>query len=183
MTSSSRYWRKQLTLGLCLLLVAVVGQAAADVAAPGDRERQIRAALVYKVARFVTWPESSFANAGDFNLCFVGDGAVARAMAGIEGRLIQRRAVRLRQLEVVGQLVIGQCNLLYLGGRSSLTPESFEAARDSAVLVIADDSLSRAMVALIERDNRMRLAIDLGEVRAAQLRVDAPLLQLVEVRQ
>ena len=54
------------------------------------------------------------------------------------------------------------------------------------MLVVADGPRAgedAAMVQLVPRDNRMRLVIDLGRVRAAQLRIDATLLQLVEVRQ
>ncbi len=172
----------QLPLGVCILLVVAGGRAATEASLRGDRESQIRAALVFKVARFVTWPESSFSSPDGFHFCFVGDVAMERALSGIEGRLIQRRGVRLRRLDDADRLAPGECNLLYLGKRKGLDPETFSLALESSMLIIADESLSGAMVALIQRDNRMRLAIDLGNVRAAQLRVDAPLLQMVEVR-
>jgi hypothetical protein len=173
----------KLAPGLCLVLAAALAQPARGGEAPGDRERQIRAALVFKIARFVTWPAKAFARPDDFTFCFAGDDAVAQALAAIDGRPIQNRRAQLRRLADADKLTDGECNLLYLGGRSTLGAEGLATATDSSVLVVADVAQAAAMVELTERSNRMRLTINLGLVRAAQLRIDAPLLQLAEVRQ
>jgi hypothetical protein len=171
------------TIGLAMSVVALHGSRAAET--PGLRERQIRAALVYKLARFVTWPEKAFAAGRQFDLCFTGDELTARALSGIEARLIQNRRARLRRIAEPDARAIAQCNLLYLAAPVAIPPEALDAAVGAAVLTVADGPLTQrglAMVELLPRDNRVSLAIDLGMVRAARLRVDAPLLQLVEVR-
>jgi hypothetical protein len=180
---SIRWCTGLLALGLCLALLAGVSLPATGAEATADRERQIRAALVYKVARFVTWPASAFHGPDEFGFCFVGDAGAAQSLAGIAGRRIQNRRARVQRVADNEALAAGRCNLLYLINTATLAPEALAAAEAASVLVVADGTQQGAMIQMIQRDNRIRLTIDLGRVRAAQLRVDAPLLQMVEVRQ
>ena len=169
---------------LALALVLPVAMAMAPP--PGTRERQIRAALTYKIARFVTWPESALPAGNAFTFCYVGDEPTSRALAGIEGRTIQNRRAHMRRLETADARSIGGCNLLYLTGGSMLPADARTTTLADGILVIVDgprDGSDAGMVQLVPSDNRMGLLVDLAMVRAARLRVDATLLQLAEVRQ
>lgn len=164
--------------GLALLPLAMAQS-------PGTRERQIRAALVYKLARFVSWPGDSLPATAPVTFCYVSDEATSKVLAGIEGRAIQNRPARMRRLEAGDAKSIGDCNLIYLAGAASLTEEGRAATLASATLVVADGprpDADGAMVQIVPRDNRVTLRVDLALVRAARLRIDATLLQLVEVR-
>jgi hypothetical protein len=169
-----------------LILAALALVPVALAQAPGTRERQIRAALVYKVSRFVTWPEGAIPARGPFTFCYVSDEATSRVLAGIEGRSIQDRRTRMRRLEAADARSIGGCNLLYITGSSAFSADARSAAVAAATLVVVDgprDDAEAAMVQLVSRDNRLGMVVDLGMVRSAQLRIDATLLQLAEVRQ
>jgi len=154
--------------------------------APGTRERQIRAALVYKVSRFVTWPEGAIPARGPFTFCHVSDDPTAQVLAGIEGRSIQNQRTRVRRLDAVDARTLAGCNLLYVTGTSAVTPELISAAVATATLVVVDgprEGAEAGMVQLVSRDNRMGLVVDLVLVRNARLRIDSTLLQLSEVHQ
>jgi hypothetical protein len=169
-----------------LLLAALALVPAAMAQAPGTRERQIRAALVYKVSRFVTWPDSAIPARGPFTFCYVSDEETSRVLAGIEGRSIQDRRTRMRRLDVVDARTVGGCNLLYITGNSTIAADVRNAAVAAATLVVVDGPRNDAeagMVQLVSRDNRLSLVVDLVMVRSARLRIDATLLQLAEVHQ
>lgn len=150
------------------------------------RERQIRSALVYKIARFVAWPEGALPAGSAFTFCHVSDEPTSRILAGIEGRPIQNRRAHMRRLDTADAKNLVGCNLLYLTGRTTLPADARAASLAEAMLVITDgprEDADAGMVQLVPRDNRMGLLVDLAMVRAARLRVDSTLLQLAEVRQ
>lgn len=152
---------------------------------PGMRERQIRAALVYKLTRFVTWPDDALPARGPFVFCYISDDPAASVLAGIEGRAIQNRRTRMRRLTSPGPDAIRDCNLLYLADGAALSQDTRSATKTSATLIVADGpraGTDAAMVQLVPRDNRVTLVVDLDLVRSARLRIDATLLQLVEIQ-
>jgi hypothetical protein len=177
----------RMTAPLAALTLAVLALAPLAMAqAPGTRERQIRAALVYKMSRFVTWPEASIPARGPFTFCYVSDDPTAQVLAGIEGRSIQNRRTRMRRLDALDAGTVVGCNLLYISGKSALTTEVITATVANATLVVVDgprEGTEAGMVQLVPRDNRMGLAVDLALVRNARLRIDSTLLQLAEVHQ
>jgi hypothetical protein len=177
----------RMTAPLAALTLAVLALAPVAMAqAPGTRERQIRAALVYKMSRFVTWPEAAIPARGPFTFCYVSDDPTAQVLAGIEGRSIQNRRTRMRRLDALYASTVIGCNLLYISGKSALTTEVITATVANATLVVVDGPRQGAeagMVQLVPRDNRMSLAVDLALVRNARLRIDSTLLQLAEVHQ
>ena len=170
---------------LAAAVLAALALASASAQTPGTRERQIRAALVYKVSRFVTWPESALRARDEFTLCHVSDEPTSKVLVGIEGRPIQGLRARLRRLEALDARSLAGCNLLYLAGRTSFSAEAKAAALTGSMLVVVDGPRAgedAGMVQLVPRENRVSLVVDLGMVRDANLRIDATLLQLVEVR-
>lgn len=159
--------------------------AVASAQTPGMRERQIRAALVYKVSRFVTWPDAALPAGNPFTFCYVSDEPTSRVLSGIEARSMQNRRTRMRRIESADARSIAGCNLLYLAGRASLASDGKAAALAGSTLVVVDGPRrddDAGMVQLVPRENHVSLVVDLGMVRDARLRIDATLLQLVEVR-
>lgn len=191
MLHSTHTTRSRSPAGLALLLAAAVLATLAPMPValaqtPGTRERQIRAAVVYRIARFVTWPANALPATGPFTFCHVSDDATSQVLAGIEGRALQDHRIRMRRLETADPRSVSGCNLLYLTGASMLAPESRAAAIAASTLIVADgprEGDDAAMVQLVPQDNRVTLVVDLARVRVAQLRIDATLLQMVEVRQ
>ena len=177
--------RARLAPLLAVLVVASSLMPVAEAQAPGTRERQIRAALVYKVARFVSWPENALPARTAFTLCYISDDPTSKVLAGIEGRTIQNRRTQMRRLDAVDAGSLSGCALLYLAGKATLARDARNEAMAASILVVADgprEDADAAMVLLLPRDNRVSLQVDLGMVRAARLRIDATLLQLVEIR-
>jgi len=170
----------------CALLATLGLLPVAMAQSPGTRERQIRAALVYRITRFVAWPGNVLPAAGPFTFCHVSDDPTSQVLSGIEGRAIQDHRIRMRRLEAADAKSIGGCNLVYLTGTSRLGSDAKAAAVAASTLVVADGlriGEDAAMVQLVPQDNRVALVVDLALVRAAQLRIDATLLQMAEVRQ
>jgi hypothetical protein len=172
---------------LCLLMAAQpqLSQSAKTTLVKASREQQIRAALVYKIARFVSWPESVLPATGDFVLCFHTSDGMQDALSGIEDRRIQGRNAQLRAVQRLDSQSIGGCHILYLPDTVGDVPQPVRLqVRAGSVLVISDNPGAAhrgGMIVLIEERNRIRLEVNLTEVRAAGLRISAPLLQLATV--
>jgi hypothetical protein len=162
-----------------------LSQSARTTLVKASREQQIRAALVYKIARFASWPESVLSASGNFILCFHASDGVQDALSGIEERRIHGRNAQLRSVQRLDSQSIAGCHILYLPNTVGEVPQPVRLqVRAGSVLVISDDPGAAhrgGMIAMIEESNRIRLEVNLAEVRAAGLRISAPLLQLATV--
>ena len=89
-------------LWACLPLTAVAETAA---------EVTVKAAVVHKIAKFVTWPESAFESAdAPMRFCVVGTGGIFDALQRIGDRPVQGRKVVVRRApepELLAQPAVG----------------------------------------------------------------------------
>lgn len=179
MVKRPRISRRRLRCIALATLIAVPPWARGD---EPSRENQIKAALVYKVVKFVEWPADAVRD-GELMFCAFGDSPVVAALAGIEGRPVRAYRARFRRLEAPTGEVARGCHVLYLaaGAGRDQTPVAPGA---HATLTVGDseDFVSRGgMVGLVNRGNRMSFEINLRAARAAGIRIAAPLLELADV--
>ncbi len=102
--------------GLLLLLGLVLGATAAPALAqdPAATEYSIKAAYLYNIARFVTWPDSSFHGPDDpFVIVVVGTDPFGPEFDELlAGRTIDGRGVRIERLKAEARLP--RCHLVFL---------------------------------------------------------------------
>ena len=157
----------------CLPQTAVAESAA---------EVTVKAAVVHKIAKFVTWPESAFASAdAPIRFCVVGNGGIFDALNRMSDRPIQGRKVIVQRV-LNPASVAGNCDVLYL------TPDVERQAgewisliADEPVLTFGDAGAyggSDSIVMLTIRRNKVRFAINLEANARTGLSISAQLLQL-----
>jgi len=156
-----------------VLLFTAAHSSAQEVAA---RERMIRAAVIYKIVKFVTWPELAFADATSFVVCGYGSASAISALESMEKRTIQGRPARLKLLTELTSASTQGCQVLYLVDAPRLNVEGL-------ALILADRPtlIIGGMVTLLQESNRVGLEINLRAARRAGLEISAPLLQLATV--
>lgn len=112
-------------LGLTCVLGAV--PALAD----SVEEYRLRAAVLFNISRFVTWPESG----STLNLCVAGVPEMLRELMPYAGRSVQGREVRVRRVETAAE--VHGCHALYL---DTPTRQSvlLAAAHRSGALTVAE---------------------------------------------
>ncbi len=108
--SFRRHFRRSL---LVLLLVSSV--TLPSFANPVSDE-DVKLALVYKIARFVTWPPSDADADRPFRLCVADRKLHQRATDRLSGRKIRDRDIRVNLLGDIVKELESSCDVLYMAG-------------------------------------------------------------------
>lgn len=165
-------------LGLALELAGPPATHANDAAEP-----DIKAAMVFNIARFTQWPAAALGPADQpFTLCVLGRDEVTVALQALEDKPLHGRPIRVTPL--VREGAIGDCRMLFVSRSETFRLNqivSLLATSNRPVLSIADIpgfALKSGMVNLVKVDEKMRFEINQKEVEARGLTMSARLLQL-----
>lgn len=170
--------RLRLRLFLVWTLAAAVGGA--TQAAP--LELAVKAAYLYKLAPYVSWPSPAFASpAAALHLCVAGTDPFGRVLdETVAGQQIDGRPIVLRRLDVIDRG--SGCHVAYLGGSARQSVgDALRALRGGAVLTVTDiarDPRARGIVHFDVRAKRVRFHIDDRSAAEARLGISSKLLDL-----
>jgi hypothetical protein len=79
-----------------------------------NAEYKLKAALLYKLTKFVEWPETdSDASDRPFGLCVLGEDYFGTALNALEQRKVAGRAIVIRRLDQ-SKAVTGHCDLVFI---------------------------------------------------------------------
>lgn len=151
----------------------------------GYRVEQVHAAFLYNLARFVSWPESSFQGPGTpLYICFLGSTTVIDLLRqAVAGEQVQGRPLATRQLRSLDGAE--SCHMLFFTSRSArLYADRLHNLQQSPILLISPlhrFAESGGMLALVERDNRIHPVINLGAVNRAGIVISSKLLRLATI--
>lgn len=151
-----------------------------------SREDRIKAAIVYKVGKFVDWPSSAFPTPdAPLTICLLGDDDFAAALQGVAGRTVQGRRIDFRIIGVSSMAKANACHILFLPRSASGRVGSIaRTLRGKPVLTISDIpgfARSGGMISLVRIGNRIGFEIAPDAARASGLSVRAQLLDLAEL--
>lgn len=155
------------------------GSAAADESAA---EISVKAAIVHKIAKFVSWPAARFdRNEATLRLCVIGDRVVLDAFEALSERPIHGRVLQVLAAPDPNA-VAESCEVLYLGGDDGRpATEWLEPIAGHPVLTFGNAGAYGAegsIVTMTIRRNKVRFAINLEANENTGLRISAQLLQL-----
>jgi hypothetical protein len=175
--------RRVRVIGILLPVVLTLLSAPAALA-QADREAKLKAAIVFKLARYVAWPEAAFSYApGALQICIAGDPLMFEAMSEAQGREVDKRRVEVRFVAAVADTV--GCNMLYVGdGASDHLDELLTSLSGNPVVSVSeilDFANGAGIIELVRRDRRFGFRINLDNARNTGVEVSAQLLQLAEV--
>ena len=162
-----------------MLLVPVPG-ATQDVTEPA-----LKAAFVYKFAKFTEWPAAVVPAAAEpFGLCVVGDAAVADALERlVKGRVLEGRSMTVHKSPGPPERV---CHVIYLSGLTATQATQLVAKhRDLPVLTISDAEGFTELGGIAQfffEHGQLRFNIDVASARRAHLQISSGLLTLAKRR-
>ncbi|HYM34430.1 MAG TPA: YfiR family protein [Steroidobacteraceae bacterium] len=158
---------------------------ASSAAPPVASEHEVKAAMLYRVAKFIEWPTQSFAtNDAPFVVCVAGDENALRAFDPLNGRQLNGHSVVARR--VSGDAFdLRQCHAAFFP-RDTVTDANYALGKLQGMPVLtvgeAEDFAHRGgMLALITQDARVHFALNIDASKQAGLKVSAQLLQLATV--
>ncbi|MDH3440318.1 MAG: YfiR family protein [Gammaproteobacteria bacterium] len=154
--------------------------AAADTPLP---EYQVKAAIVYKVAKFVDWPPTAFvSSSAPLVLCIAGNDPFGQYIDNLNGEIIQGRPLIVRRAEI-DQRALLHCHIVFVGDETG-KQLVFESIAGNPVLTIGDSigfAESGGMLGLSIDNNRVAFEVNLSAARDAGLDISASLLQLAKI--
>ncbi|MEM1187809.1 MAG: YfiR family protein [Pseudomonadota bacterium] len=167
---------------ICFALLWLLTLTAAH--AQTDREARIKAAIVFKLTRYIAWPADAFsAEPGSLRICLAGDPEMVDAMSEAQGREVGGRRVAVIPI-TAPEGVVG-CNMLYLGESEADRVDDLAATlRENSVVSVSEIprfASSSGMIELVRRDRRFGFRINLANARNSHIEVSAQLLDLAEV--
>ncbi len=192
MNSVRRRWRNR-WLPLCLLLTSAAAGADGRIGS----EPVVKVALLYKLTQFVSWPGDNWdedwdrdrnrlpAGAPDpFRFCTLNDTSFDEALAALEGRRVDGRAIQVETL--LPDAHPDTCDLLFVSSTANTQSgyAMFERCRGKPILTISDSNgfADRGgMIEITKRRKRLAFRINLAATRANGIRIAAPLLELSTV--
>ena len=179
--------------GRCAVIVALMLAIAISVTRPVNAgvttpiaEYDLKAALVYRTAKFIEWPDSAFAGPNSaFVVCVVGDNtAAAAAFRTLETKAIGTRPVSVRR--ITGDMLdLRQCHTAYFPSDAA---DQIDYAADklqgAPVLTVGDTEkfVQRGgMLSLVMKSERVNFLVHLSAAKRARLNVSSQLLELATV--
>lgn len=146
---------------------------------------EVKAAMLYRSAKFIDWPATAFADERTpFALCVMGDADVLRAFASLQGRAIGQRTVAVRR--ITGDVMdLRQCHAAFIAREHTKDIDyAIEKLRGLPVLTASeiDGFAARGgMLELTAKDQRVRFSFNLPASKTAGLVVSSQLLKLATV--
>jgi len=151
-----------------------------------QQEAATKAAIVYKLTRYVDWPESSFADDDSpLEVCLFGHADIEESLQRTGGRSVQGHPLALRRIDIPAPEHIGHCHLMYVprNAENQLRPLLAALERQPVLSVSEIDAFAErgGIVGITRRGTRFGFRINLKSAREAGLTISAPLLDLAEV--
>jgi hypothetical protein len=148
------------------------------------REARIKAAVVYKLAKFVEWPAISFEHAlSPLRFCVLGNAPLIDALQSATGRTVRDHPVSVSRIDDLS--ADERCHLVYVSrNQQQRLPAILAMLDDRPVLSVSeieDFAQHGGIVGLIRRGTRLGFQVNVGSAQRAGLVVSAPLLELAEV--
>lgn len=153
---------------------------------PKASEYAIKAAIVYKIAKFVSWPhDAPVDNASVLPICLPASDPIGPAMEALAGKTVKGRTIEIHRFEQTGTLA-SDCAILFLSQAAALPrPSLVSGVANAPVLTIGDsaDFMEIGGIVTLEIEkNRVQFAINVGASDRAGLGISAQLLQLARIR-
>lgn len=174
--------RKRAFLWLLLLGTLLPGIAPAWADTTPNEEYKLKAALIYKLARFVEWPANNVKQR--FRICVVGNDPFGPALDVLEKRRLSTFPIEVKRKPEL-EASFDECDLLFVTKRETRKMGSLLLKlKNRSVLTIGDaDDFARlgGMMQMSLKRKKIRFTVNLQSIEDAGLKVAAPLLELSTV--
>jgi hypothetical protein len=169
-------------LSLILLLSATLTLHAQET---GFDEYQVKAAFLYNFAKFVEWPQGTFATPHDpIGICIVGQSPFGLTLDDtVRGKKIGDRAFAVRSVPDTQQA--SRCQIMFIGASErKRTRALLEELKGAAVLTVGetdDFTVLGGVIGFKLEGTRVRIQVAVDVAEHTRLRISSKLLSLAEI--
>ena len=167
------------------ILLAIAPLASAQGSQP--TEYQLKAAFLFNFAKFVEWPEKSFAGPqAPFTICVIGQDPFGGALDEYLAKTIGGRPVQLAHYANVNSLAeTRRCQILFISASEKAHfHDVIESLHGNGALLVGDADGFAAAGGTIEftlDDNHVRFSINPDAAQRADLKLSSKLLALAKI--
>jgi len=148
-------------------------------------EYDLKAALLYKLTKFIAWPDSAFASSGAvLHLCLLGRDDFGPSIQGLEGQKVERQTIQIDRVPDLGHMrerALGDCRIVFISSSErERLPKIFSTLAGTPVLTVSDmDGFAAAggMIGFVTADSKIGFEINQRASRNAGIEIGAQLLQ------
>ncbi|MEO1037316.1 MAG: YfiR family protein [Pseudomonadota bacterium] len=167
--------------GSCSLLsVLIAALIWPDAAISNVSEDDVKLVLLYKIARFVTWPELDSRGDAVFRLCVAGEETFEIARSRLADRQIRDRSIELVRANRVSDELA--CDVVYIADsdrdRVADLLSHFAARPVLTVSDVPEFARMGGIVGLSTENKRVQMNINIAAYERAGLEISSQLLEL-----
>ena len=177
--------RHRVSLFLSVLLVHSMIPKIATGQKDFAGEYELKAAMLYNLARFVEWPASTYPDPqAPILMCVLGKDPFGSSLAStVSRKTVNSRSVLIRRLQ--NEKEIRTCHVLYISSSERKTiAQIFSTLNGSSVLTVGEMTQFAAHGGMIQfslEDQRVRFDINLDATTRAGLKISSKLLVLAQI--
>tara|TARA_R110001583_G_scaffold195470_1_gene374008 strand:- start:3753 stop:4352 length:600 start_codon:yes stop_codon:yes gene_type:complete len=171
--------RSIVTLCLSFYCFALAVQAEEEATA----EYKLKAALLYKLTRFVTWPEQEV-KTNSFAICVLGENVFGDALEPLRKREVKGHPIQIfyfSQSEDINKA----CQLIFISdSKKAFIRQIIQRLNSEATLTLSDSSefaVNGGMIEFVQGERNIGFKINSAKAKQAGLSIAAPLLELAEI--
>jgi hypothetical protein len=163
----------------------VSNSLATETVAP---EYKLKAALIYKLTHFVSWPEQSLDTGKGrrkiFAICILGDNPFGDVLEPLRNRNVKGAPIQIKYFDQ-SEDIASACQLLFISDskRAFIQPilQLFSGQATLTLSDIDDFASQGGIIELTQGDNKIGFTINPNQARRAGLSIAAPLLDLATI--
>jgi hypothetical protein len=170
-------------LRACLILMVVLPVVA--VADQPASEYAVKTAMVYKLTKFVSWPDSVFIlEDSPLNICVAKGGSFAKPMQSLQGRKVRGHTIEIVTFKDISAVEF-QCQVLVVSRKEAKNTDVLLASVATRPVLTIGDSDGFAeqggIIGLELEQSRVGFAINVEASEQVGLGINAQLLQLAKI--
>jgi hypothetical protein len=175
-------FRRATAVGILFAFLAASAGSSAVVRAQRSLEYEVKAAYLYNIVSFVTWPPDAFGGPGDpIRLCvFEKDPFGAKLDNAIRGAVSEQHPMVAERIGSVE--MISRCHLVFVPRDSADWADQVRrAAAQRPILIVgeSDDFLQHGgMIAFVIEGGRVRFDVNVQNATSQGLKMSSRLLQV-----
>jgi hypothetical protein len=170
------------SLGAASLLASWLAVSVQPTSSAALTEVEAKAAFLYNLALFVEWPPASFRDPSALTICSTRSNPVVVALRSVDGRLVNGRTARVRELAATDDP--RACQILYVAELDRESQLVVGPLAGSPVLTVGDDErFMRAggMIRIAFENARLKFDVDVGRTDRGGLKISSKVLKLARV--
>lgn len=168
-----------------LLLLLVASSVCVPALGQNVSDEDVKLALIYKISRFVTWPEVAEQPDAPFQLCVAERSIFELASDRFAGRSIRNRDIDVSLLTDDSETHSVDCDVLYMArAKQDRVNTLLKLVDGEPVLTISDDpdfAKNGGMIGLSTRGKKVSISINVDAYESSDLAVSSQLLELAEI--